>query len=151
MNATPTQYPALSPSIAVNDARRAIDFYKAAFGAVELFRLVDPESAKIGHAELAIGGSVLMLADEYPAFNKSPQTLGGTAVRLCIMVDDVDATVRKAAAAGATVLRQPNNEFYGHRCANLRDPFGHEWMVSHEIEKVTPAEMQRRWDAMAKK
>ena len=86
-----TSYPPLIPGLALRDAARAIEFYKTAFGAVELFRLIDPESGKVGHAELTINGSLIMLADEYPAFNKSPQTLGGTCIRLCLMVANVDA------------------------------------------------------------
>jgi PhnB protein len=146
-----TQYPPMIPGLAVRDAAKAIEFYKAAFGAVELFRLIDPESGKIGHAELTINGSVIMLSDEYPAFNKTPQTLGGTPVRLCLMVDNVDAAAERAKAAGATVTRPPSDQFYGHRSANLTDPFGHEWLVQREFEKVSPAEMQRRWDASVKK
>jgi len=144
-------YPPLLPALAVRDAAKALEFYKAAFGAVERYRLVDPESGKIGHAELTINGSMIMLADEYPAFNKAPQTLGGTAVKLCLMVQDVDALVEQAARAGATVIMPPKDQFYGHRSASLQDPFGHQWLIQHEIESVEPAEMQRRWDAMAKK
>ena len=151
MSQSITQYPPLIPAIAVSDASKAIDFYKAAFGAVELYRLIDPESGKIGHAELTINGGMLMLSDEYPAFNKSPQSLGGVSARLCIMVDNVDAMAERAKAAGATVTRPPTTEFYGCRGANLRDPFGHEWMLQQIVEQVSPEEMQRRWDAMAKK
>ena len=114
MNNQPTSYPPLIPGLALRDAARAIEFYKAAFGAVELFRLIDPESGKVGHAELTINGSLIMLADEYPAFNKAPQTLGGTSVRLCLMVDNVDASLAQAQSAGATVTRPATNEFYGH-------------------------------------
>ncbi len=145
------EYPTLCPSLTVNDAVRAIDFYKTAFGAVELFRLTDPDSGKIGHAELTINGSMLMLADEYPEFNKSATTLGGSPVKLSLKVDDVDAAFEKALAAGATVVRPPADQFYGHRCANVLDPFGHEWMMAKEFEKVSPEEMQNRWNAMTKK
>lgn len=82
---------------------------------------------------------------------ETPETLGGTAVGLCLMVDDVDTACERANAAGATVVRPPSTEFYGHRSASLRDPFGHEWMLQREVEKVSPAEMQRRWDTMVKK
>jgi PhnB protein len=133
-----------------HDGEKAIAFYQQAFNATELYRLIDPESGKVGHAELLINGTMIMLADEYPAFNKSPQTLGGTAVKLSLMVDDVDASVARASNAGAIVVRPPNDEFYGHRSATIRDPFGHEWMLQKEIEKVAPVEMQRRWDEMAK-
>jgi PhnB protein len=141
----------LSPALAVNDGAKAIAFYQQAFGATELYRLIDPESGKIGHAELQINGSTISLSDEYPAFNKTPLTLGGTAVKFTLMVDDVDAWGARSSAAGAIVVRPPSDEFYGHRSATIRDPFGHEWMLQQEIEKVSPAQMQRRWDAMVKK
>ena len=144
-------YPPLSPALAVRDAAKAIEFYKAAFGAVERFRLVDPESGKIGHAEITINGCLVMLADEYPAYNKAPQTLGGTPVKLSLMVPNVDSFVEQAKRAGATVMMQPQDQVYGHRCGSVQDPFGHVWMIQCEIEKVSPAEMQKRWDAMVKK
>ena len=147
----PINYPPVIPALAVNDAAKAIDFYKAAFGATELYRLIDPESGKVGHAEILINGSMVMLADEYPAFNKTPKTLGGTTVRLALMVENVDTAVDRAQKAGATVTMPPTDQFYGHRSANVRDPFGHEWMFQHEVEKVSPAEMQRRWNGMVKK
>jgi len=146
-----TSYPPLIPALAVHDAKLAIAFYQQAFAATELYRLIDPESGKIGHAELSINGSMIMLADEYSGFNKSPQTLRGTTVKLTLMVDDVDDCVARASAAGATVVMPPSDQFYGHRSATIRDPFGHEWMLQKEIEQVAPAEMQRRWDAMVKK
>jgi PhnB protein len=150
MNNSTTAYQALIPYLAVHDAKQAIKFYQQAFAATERYRLIDPESGKIGHAELLINGAMIMLADEYPAFNKTPQTLGGTAVSFALMVDDVDASVDRASAAGAIVVRPPSDEFYGHRSATVRDPFGHEWMLQKEIENVTPAEMQRRWDELVK-
>ena len=143
-----SSYPPLSPALTVNDGVGAIEFYKRAFRAEERLRLVDPESGKIGHAELAINGALIMLSDEYPQFNKSPRTLGGTAVKLGLMSTDVDADFDRAVQAGAEVLRPLTNEFYGHRSGTLRDPFGHEWTISQEIEKVSPQEMQRRWNAM---
>jgi PhnB protein len=147
---TPTDYPPLSISLAVKDSAKAIEFYKAAFGAVELYRLVDPQSGRIGHAEIRVHGYLVMLADEYPPFNKTPESLGGTPVKLCLFVESADAAIARAVSAGATVLRPTSNQFYGHRCGAIRDPFGHEWMISQEMERVPPAEMQRRWDAMAK-
>ncbi len=143
-------YPSFSASIAVRGADEAIAFYQAAFGAVERLRLTDPESGVVGHAELLIKDGLLMLAEEYPAFNKSPETLGGTAVRMCLMAEDVDAEFARAIAAGATEVRAPSDQFYGHRSACLRDPFGHEWTLSREFETVAPEEMQRRWDAMVR-
>jgi PhnB protein len=150
MNNNTPSYPPLIPALAVHDAVKAIAFYQQAFDATELYRLIDPESGGVGHAELLINGTMIMLADEYPAFNKTPQTLGGTAVKFSLMVDDVDASVARASSAGATVVRPPSDEFYGHRSATVRDPFGHEWMLQKEIEKVAPEEMQRRWDEMVK-
>ena len=147
MSAAPS-YPPLSPALTVNDAAAAIEFYKRAFGAEERSRLVDPESGKIGHAELTINGALFMLADEYPQFNKSPQTLGGTAVKLGLMSANADGDFDRAVKAGAEALRPLTNEFYGHRSATLRDPFGHEWTISQELERMSPAEMQRRWNAM---
>lgn len=144
-------YPTLSPAIAVNDAAKAIDFYKAAFGATERYRLIERESGKIGHAEIMIRDALIMLADEYPAYNKTPRTLGGTTVKLGLMSEDVDADFARAVKAGAEVIRELTDEFYGHRTGTLRDPFGHEWTLSQEKEKVSPEEMQRRWDAMSAK
>ncbi len=147
---TPTSYPPLIPAIAATDAAAALDFYKEAFGATELYRLIDPESGKLGHAEFTINGQLMMISDEYPAFNRSPATLGGTTARFALMVADTDASFERAIATGATPIRPPGDQFYGHRSACLRDPFGHEWMLQHEIEQVAPDEMQRRWNAVAK-
>lgn len=139
------------PCLAVKNAAKAIEFYQAAFGAVELYRLTVPESGKIGHAELTIYGSLIMRADEYPAFNKSPDTLGGTPVKICLMVEDVDVAVDRAKKDGATVTMPPQDQFYGHRSTAIQDPFGHQWMFQHENEKVWPAEMQSRWNALVKR
>ncbi|MFZ4596859.1 MAG: VOC family protein [Verrucomicrobiaceae bacterium] len=148
MNTLPDSFPSLMPYFAVSDGAGAMEFYKLAFGATELYRLVDPQSGKIGHAEMMLNDHVIMLSDEYPQHCPTPQTLGGTTMRLCLMVDDVDASVERARAAGATVTMEPKDQFYGHRSAQVRDPFGHEWLLQHEIERVLPDEMQRRWDAM---
>ncbi len=139
----------MSPYLTVKGASKAIEFYKAAFGATELFRLSDPSTGSVGHAEIMLHGSHLMLSDENLEWgNKSPQTLAGTPVKLCLMVEDTDAAVERARAAGAIVERPPADMFYGFRCAAIRDPFGHQWMIQHEIEKVSPEEMQKRWAAM---
>jgi PhnB protein len=151
MNNEVITYQPLIPALAVHDGVKAIAFYQQAFGATELFRLIDPESGKIGHAELLINGSTISLADEYPGFNKSPETLGGTTVRFTLMVDDVETALTRAIAAGAIAVRPPSNQFFGHRSVTVRDPFGHEWMLQHEIEKVTPEEMQRRWNEMVER
>lgn len=134
----------------VQDAPKAIDFYREAFGAVEKFRLAEP-GGRIGHAELELGGTTLMLSDEYPEFGiYGPKTIGGTSATLHLHVDDADAMIRRAVAAGAEVLREPQDQFYGERSGTLRDPFGHEWNIGHQIEQVTPAEMQRRYTEMMK-
>ena len=142
-------HPTLSPSLVVNDGAAAIEFYKNAFGAEELYRLVDPDNGKIGHAELTIQGVLLMLASEYPEISKSPTTLGGTSVSLGLMSADAKADFERAVSAGAEVVRPLAEQFYGHLAGRVRDPFGHEWIISQELEQVTPEEMQRRWNAMA--
>ena len=147
MSTPNTDYASVIPYLTVQGAAEAIEFYKAAFGATERYRLTD-KSGKIGHAEIMIAGCMVMLSDENPAWNKSPQTLGGTAVKFSLMVENADAGVARAEAAGAAVTMPPMDMFYGHRSGAVRDPFGHEWMIQHEIEKVAPEEMQKRWDAM---
>lgn len=135
------------PYLRVHNAAEAIAFYVRAFGAVEKYRLVEPGSGRIGHAELDFGGTVIMLSDEYPELGiRGPATIGGTSLSIHLHVDDADAMIRSAVLAGATVLREPQDQFYGERSGTVRDPFGHEWNIGHEIEKVEPAEMQRRYD-----
>jgi PhnB protein len=135
----------LTPYLIVADAARAIDFYQRVFGAKELFRLSEP-SGKIGHAELRIGDSKLMLADEYPDFGAlGPARVGGTPVAIHLYIEDVDAKVALAQSEGATVLRAVKDEFFGDRSGMLVDPFGHRWHLASRIEEVTPEEMQRRW------
>ena len=137
-----------APYIIAKGAVRAIQFYTEAFGAVEIYRLTDPASGKIGHAELAIGTGKLMLADEHPDWGAvSPVSLGGTPVSLHLYVADVDSVVRRTTTLGATVLRAPKDEFFGDRAAMLIDPFGHQWHLATRGELVTPQEMQRRWNA----
>ncbi|MDQ3222045.1 MAG: VOC family protein [Gemmatimonadota bacterium] len=129
----------------VKDAARAIDFYTTAFGAVEKFRLAEP-SGRIGHAELDFGGSTLMLADEFPEYDlRGPTAFGATTVTLHIHVDDADEVIRRAVEAGASVIREPKDEFYGERSGRIRDPFGHEWSIGHHIEDIPADEMQRRY------
>jgi PhnB protein len=142
--------PALAPYIVVKGAARAIEFYRTAFGATEVFRLRDPGSDRLGHAELDLLGSRLMLADEYPDFGAlGPVSIGGSPVTLHLYVEDVDAVVARAVDAGATVLRPLKDEFYGDRTAMLADPFGHRWHVATRREDVSPEEMQKRWNAGA--
>lgn len=134
----------------VADAPKAIDFYRDAFGAKEKFRLTEP-GGRVGHAELELGGTTLMLSDEYPELGiRGPKSLGGTSLSIHLHVDDADATIRRAVAAGAAIVREPQDQFYGERSGTVRDPFGHEWNIGHEIEKVAPAEMQRRYDELLK-
>ena len=139
----------LVPYLIVRDAKAAIAFYVAAFGASEDYRLLDPTDGRVGHAELRLGDSALYLADEYPDFGAlGPVAVGGTPVRLHLPVADVDAVTAKAVAAGAILLRAPKDEFHGNRQSQVADPFGHVWFLSSEFERVSPAEMQRRFDAM---
>lgn len=142
-----TDYPALTPYLTVHDGPAAIAYYAAAFGAVERYRLTAP-GGKIGHCEMTIGGQIFMLGDEMPPYNQCPRTIGGTATKFVLMVPDADAAYERALAAGATSIMPPTSMFYGFRNASVRDPFGHEWMLQHELEKVSPEEMQRRFDAM---
>jgi PhnB protein len=146
----PDENQALSPYLIVKGAPRAIEFYCKAFGAKELFRLAEP-SGKIGHAELTIGRARFMLADEYPDFGAlSPVSIGGTPVSIHLYVDDVDEMVGRATAAGATILRAVQDEFFGDRTGLLIDPFGHKWHLASRKENVPPAEMQRRMNAAYK-
>jgi PhnB protein len=140
----PDSYPSLTPYLIVADGAGAIAFYERAFGAKLRMRLVRPDG-KIGHAELDIGGSVVMLADEYPAMDaKAPAAYGGTPVSLHLYVEDADAVAAKAVAAGATLKRPVADQFYGDRLGTLQDPFGHVWHVSTHIEDVSPEEIDRR-------
>lgn len=134
----------------VSDCKRAIDFYARAFGAVEDFRLTEP-SGRIGHVELRLGPAVLMLSDPYPEYGlNAPSGEQDTGCAVHLHVEDADSMSANAVAAGATMLMPPTDQFYGERSCRLRDPFGHTWLIGHEIEKVTPQEMQRRYDAMFK-
>ena len=124
----------------VNDAAKAIEFYTKVFDATEKFRLTEP-GGRIGHVELDFGGSTLMLSDEYPEYGiRGPKAIGATSVTIHIHVDDADATIRRAVAAGAELEREPQDAFYGERSGCVRDPFGHRWNIGHSIEEVTPAE-----------
>lgn len=134
----------------VKDAPRAIAFYREAFGATEKFRLTEP-NGRVGHAELDFGGTTLMLSEEYPELDlRGPESVGATTVTIHLHVDDADRAIARAVAAGATVLRPPSDAFYGERGGTVRDPFGHEWMLGHSIEEVSPEEMQRRYDELMK-
>jgi PhnB protein len=132
----------------VHDAKAAIAFYVKAFGAVELFRLVEP-AGRVGHAEIQIGDSVLMLNDEYPDFGaRSPASVGGSPVAFRIEVPDADAAFERAVKAGATVVRPLQDEFYGDRMGMVACPFGYRWSLAMTKEQVSSAEMQKRWTKM---
>lgn len=136
------------PYLMVRDAKAAIAFYAQAFGAVERYRLVEP-SGRVGHAELQLGPVVLMLADEFPEFGMlGPQGDQGIGCSIHLHVDNADALAERAVAAGAKMLMPPTDQFYGERSCRLRDPYGHTWLLGHEIEKVAPEEMQRRYTQM---
>jgi PhnB protein len=140
----PDGYPQVSPYLCVDGAAEAIDFYTKVFDATERARMPAPEG-KIGHAELKIGDSVLMLSDEYPEMGiRSPKAIGGTPVTISVYVEDVDAVYDRALKAGAKSLRPVEDEFYGDRQGQFEDPFGHRWSVATHVEDVSPEEMSRR-------
>jgi PhnB protein len=140
----PDGYSAVTPYLTVKGAAQAIDFYRRAFGAEEVMRFPSPDG-KIMHAEVRIGGSVVMLHDENPQWQAlSPQTVGDTSSAIMLYVDDVDAVMKRAADAGATVTMPATDMFYGDRTGNLKDPFGHKWSIATHIEDVPPDEIARR-------
>jgi PhnB protein len=147
----PDGYHSMTPYLIVNGAAKAIEFYKNVFGAIELFRLGGP-GGKIGHAELMINDSVLMLADEAPQMGAlSPPTIGGSPVRILLYVENVDEIVPRAVAAGAKIVRPVEDQFYGDRAGGIEDPFGHHWHVATHKEDVSPDEMKRRAEALFSK
>lgn len=132
----------------VRNAEQAIEFYGRAFGATELFRLAEP-SGRIGHAELTLGGTTLMLSDEFPEYDcYAPEPDARSTFVIHLHVDDADAMIAAAVDAGARLVREPQDHFYGERSGTVRDPFGYDWMIGHAIEEVTTEEMQRRYTAM---
>jgi len=142
--AIPDGYHSATPYLIVKGAANAIDYYKRAFGATELFRMAD-ENGTVGHAEIRIGDSVIMLADETPgAVCHTPRSLGGTSVGLMIYVNDVDSVFKRAVEAGGKSLRPLTNQFYGDRSGTLEDPYGHIWTVATHVEDVPPEELKRR-------
>jgi PhnB protein len=133
------------PYLCIKGCAQAIDFYKAAFGARETMARITDAGGRVGHAEVEIGGSALMMADEHPEHTfVSPQTLGGAHVQFFVNVPDVDALVSRAVAAGGRLTRPIANQFYGHRNGEITDPFGYRWTLSTKIEDVPDDEMQRR-------
>jgi PhnB protein len=144
----PDGYHSVTPYLIVSGAAKALDYYKRAFGAEERLRLPMPDG-KIAHAEIEIGDSVVMLADEFPQMGaKSPQSIGGTPVGICLYVKDVDAVFKQAIAAGGKQEKPLQNQFYGDRSGTLVDPFGHKWTVATHIEDVPPEELGRRMATM---
>jgi PhnB protein len=140
----PDGYHAVTPYLIIKGAAAAIEFYKKAFGATELFRMPQPDG-KIGHAEIKIGDSPIMLSDEHPEMKfLGPQTLGGTPVSLLIYVEDVDSVFAQAIAAGAQQQMPVEDKFYGDRGGSLVDPFGHVWHIATHTEDVSPEEMEKR-------
>jgi PhnB protein len=132
----------------VEGAAQAIDFYCRAFGATERFRLVEP-SGRIGHAELQLGPSVLMLSEAFPEFGLlAPQAERVLGASVHLHVDNCDALAAQAVQCGATMEMPPTDQFYGERSCRVRDPFGHQWLLGHSIETVSPEEMQRRYTAL---
>jgi PhnB protein len=145
----PEGYHSVTPYLVCDGAAKAIDFYARAFGAKELFRL--PMGDKVGHAEIMIGDSHVMLSDEWPDMNLlGPKRRGGATASLMLYVDDVDATFRRAVQAGATVEKEVENQFWGDRMGTVIDPLGHRWSLATHVEEVPPDELQRRMDAFSK-
>ena len=143
----PNDYPRLTPYLIVDDAGAAIDFYSSVLGASERMRMAGPDGG-VGHAELDIGDSMIMLADEHPDMGaRGPRAVGGTPVTLHVYVDDVDDVFESALKTGAKVLRQLENKFYGDRSGQFEDPFGHHWNVASHVEDVPPEEMAKRAEA----
>lgn len=148
----PAGYERVTPHLVIKGVAEAIKFYEKAFGAKELFRMPGPDGKSVAHAEIKIGDSIIMLADEFPDFGdcRSPQTLQGTPVTLSLYVPDVDKAFNQAIAAGAKATMPPTNMFWGDRYSKLVDPFGHSWALLTHIEDVPPDEMHRRGQEMMK-
>jgi PhnB protein len=145
--AIPEGYRTATPYLIVQGGADAIEFYKRAFGATEMLRMADPQG-RVGHAEIRIGDSVIMLADEHPGMGyRGPRSLGGSSVSILLYLEDVDTVFDRAIKAGAKVLRPVANQFYGDRSGTLEDPFGHVWTIATHVEDVPPEELQRRAEA----
>jgi PhnB protein len=144
VNPIPEDYPRVIPYLSIDGAADAITFYATVFGATERVRMDGPDG-KVGHAELQIGESVVMLADTFPDMGgKSPKTIGGTPVTIMVYVEDVDACFDRAIDNGATATRKVEDQFYGDRAGQFEDPFGHVWFVASHVEDVSPEEMEKR-------
>jgi PhnB protein len=150
VKAIPDGYHTVTPYLIVKGAASAIEFYKKAFGATELMRFPMPDG-KVGHAEIKIGNSPIMLADEFPEMGaRGPQSLGGSPVGILLYVEDVDTRFSQAVAAGATVERPLKDQFYGDRSGTVVDPFGHKWTIATHKEDVSLDEMHKRMEAAMK-
>ena len=140
----PEGYPRVTPYLSIDGASAAIDFYTKVLGAEERMRMPAP-GGKVGHAEIAIGDSVIMLADEFPEMEfRSPKSVGGTSVTIHVYVEDVDAVFERALKEGATSVRAVEDQFYGDRSGQFDDPFGHRWNIASHVEDVPPSEMEKR-------
>ena len=149
MNPPIPDYPAFSPYLTVRNAEQAIEFYKAAFDATERIRLTNPADGTINHAELLIHGNLIMISEENPQWGtKSPHALSATPVAFCLIVPNADIAFERAINAGATTHMPLSDHFYGFRSGSVLDPSGHQWMLQHEIEKLSPSELQSRWNTM---
>jgi PhnB protein len=147
----PDGYHSVTPYLIIRGAARALEFYKQAFAATELMRLQGPDG-RVGHAEIRIGDSVVMMADEHPEIGaRSPESIGGSPITIALYVPEVDAVIARAVAAGAKIVRPIQDQFYGDRSGTIIDPFGHTWTVATHTEDVPPEEIQRRLAAMAPK
>ena len=148
VNPIPKGYHTATPYLIIKGAAAAIEFYKKAFGATELLRMAQPDG-RVGHAEVKIGDSPIMLADEFPEMGYlGPKSRGGSSVSILLYVDDVDAVVRDAVAAGAKVLKPVQDQFYGDRSGFIEDPFGHHWGIATHKEDVPPEELKKRAEAL---
>ena len=147
----PKGYHSVTAYLSIRDAAGALEYYKKAFGAKETLRMQGPDG-RVGHAEIKVGDSFVMMADEFPNMGfLGPQSRGGTTVQLMIYVKDCDDTVNKAVAAGGTLKRAVQDQFYGDRSGTVEDPFGHIWTIATHVEDVPPAEMRRRSEEAMKK
>ncbi len=148
VKAIPAGYHTVTPHLTIKNGAKALEFYKKAFGATEVYRLMMPDG-RLGHAEIRLGDSMIMLGDEFPEYGgKAPDTLGGSPVNIYLYVEDVDAFFKRALAAGAKERKPVMDQFYGDRSGQLEDPFGHLWWVATHKEDVAPEEIQKRAQAM---
>lgn len=145
-----TDYPRVTPYLHVDGASAAIDFYTEVLGATERMRMPGDTPESIGHAELQLGDSVIMIADEFPRMGAlGPKSVGGSPVTMHVYVEDVDAVFARAVHAGARALEEPTDQFYGDRAGQFEDPFGHRWSIASHVEDVPPEELQRRMAELA--